>query len=159
MNVLLNYIFTVLLFIIQIACKDKIADMRIIPVPSTDIMYQPEIQDKKVKGIIQYFVVKDYPSSDAADSILFRYADSCRMKFQSEFEQYSAYFYKQTKATSLENIRKKGKYIEREFEREDLIFHVSCSRVEGVCFKDKYKNGKVVLEKGEKEVKIDDVKQ
>ena len=98
MKLILLFLFS----FINLNCSWKHSELKIIPLPLIENKFKSEFKNKEVNNIIQYFIVKGYKECEEVDSLLFSYADSCKMSLLKNYHQYSAYFYKQTTATNEE---------------------------------------------------------
>jgi hypothetical protein len=145
-----------LISLINILCGCSLKKLTIIPIPLIENHSESEFNGNIYNVTIQYFVLENYKDCVESDSIIFRYADSCKNKFISSHSRYTAFFYKQTSSTSQKNINKQGKHIDRYFEYADLVYNYSYSTYNNLVFKTKYKNGKAV---GGNKISIQDVKQ
>jgi len=149
-------LFIVFFSLVNLNCGGQVTELKVIPLPLIDNKGKSEFNGIEYDFTVQHFVVKNYKDSKEADSILYNYADSCKNTFKEKHRQYTAFFYKQTSATSEEAITKQGKHIDRHFEEGDLIYSYEYSTFNNISSKYKYKNGKII---GGNEIIIQDVKQ
>ena len=105
---------------LYLCCKKQ--DISIVPIESLNYINTIKSGDRVFTNKGSYFLIKGYDGSDAAMSVITKFILNNKDADYANYDSYTMVFFKESSQTSIENIKRNPKIIDRYSNEHDHIY-------------------------------------